>query len=332
MSSPESVKLTSSEMASLWDAYISNTHTACVLKHFVAVAEDSDVLKLLSETLEVIQNAEQKTKKILESENIPIPIGFTDQDVDVNAPRLFTDTFSLLYIKNMARVMLAACSLMYSMSTRKDIRNHFKECINRGTDIFDSVSDLLLAKGTYIRPPFIEPPKEVDFIENKDYVNGKNFFKDQRYLNAIEISHIFANIESNVVGNALTQAFGQTADLKQIRDFMGDAGQLCTKVVNTLTEYLTGSKLPAPMGSDTHVYSSPKPPFSDKLMAYEMSVLIATALSDYATSMAASMRNDLKSHYMDLLEDTLKIGKKAEDIMIEHAWLEQPPQQDKLTR
>jgi hypothetical protein len=63
---------------------------------------------------------------------------------------------------------------------------------------------------------------------------------------------------------------------------------------------------------------------------YQITILSAAGLSDYATSLATSQRNDLKKHYMDLLVDTAKLAKKAEVLMIENRWKEQPPQQDKI--
>jgi len=34
---------------------------------------------------------------------LPIPEGFTDKDVDINAPRLFTDEFYFLYLCGMSK-------------------------------------------------------------------------------------------------------------------------------------------------------------------------------------------------------------------------------------
>ena len=76
MSSPESVKLTSSEMASLWSEYISHTHNSCVLQYFIAKAEDIEVLDVLKKTYQIVENLKDNTKQILQSENVPIPIGF----------------------------------------------------------------------------------------------------------------------------------------------------------------------------------------------------------------------------------------------------------------
>lgn len=330
MSSPESVKLTSSEMASLWSEYISHTHNSCVLQYFVAKAEDIEVIDVLKKTFQIVENLKDNTKQILQSENIPIPIGFGSQDVDINAPRLFSDSFFLMYIKNLSRIMVVTYGLMYTLSTRKDIREHFKKCLSEATIVFDVVSDVLLDKGVYTRPPFIEPPKKTDFIENKDYLNGKDLFGNQRYLNAVEISHLYGNIEANVIGNALTKGFAQSADFKEVREFMQKAADLSKKIINEHTQFLTGSDLPAPMPSEQQVFSSTQSPFSDKLMMYQITILTAAGLSDYATSLATSQRNDLKTHYLDLLVDTAKLAKKSESLMIENRWKEQPPQQDKI--
>ena len=127
------------------------------------------------------------------------------------------------------------------------------------------------------------------------------------------------------------KGFGQTADSQEVRELMVKAGKLSENVVTSLTEFMTGSDLPAPMGSETQVYSSSQAPFSDKLMMYEASVMIAAGVSDYASGMAASLRNDLKSHYTTLFSETAKLGKKAETLMIQNSWLEQPPQQEKIS-
>ncbi|WP_223703556.1 DUF3231 family protein [Sutcliffiella deserti] len=330
MSSHKSVKITSSEMASLWQGYISHTHNICMLQYFIAKTEDPDIKITLMNALQIVEELNIDTKRLLELENVPLPTGFGSQDVDINAPRLFSDTFFMLFIKNMAKVMMSTCSIMHTMATRKDIREHYRKCLDAGRTVFDEVSDLLLAKGTYSRPPFMEPPKKSDFIENKDYLNGINLFGDQRNLNAIEVSHVFANIEANVLGNALTKAFGQTADKKELRDFFEKAGRMSEKIIRNLTKFLTSSQLPSPMGSDTQVFSSSQPAFSDRLMMYQLTTLTGTGISDYATSLALSMRNDLKRQYMDLIDDTAKLGVNAQNIMIDNSWLEQPPQQDKI--
>ncbi|WP_078427363.1 DUF3231 family protein [Alkalihalobacterium alkalinitrilicum] len=330
MSSPESVKLTSSEMASLWTEYITHTHNSCVLEYFLAKVEDLEVLDVLKKTKLFIENSLSKTKQLLESAGVPLPTGFDSSDVDTNAPRLFSDSFFLLYTKNLSRVMVASCSLMFTMSTRKDIRGHFKECLLGATTVFDNISDVLLDKGLYTRPPFIESPQRSDFIEDKEYLKGNNLLGEQRPLNAVEISHVFGNVEANVIGSALTKGFQQTADLKEVREFMEDANQLSKKIVNLLTDFLTGSQLPTPMPSETQVFSSTHPPFSDRLMMYQISILTAAGLSDYATSLATSQRNDLKKQYSDLLASTAKLAKEVENLMIENSWKEQPPQQDKV--
>jgi hypothetical protein len=330
MSSPQNVKLTSAEMASLWNSYINHTHSQCILTYFIAKVEDPEVETTLKNTLQVVENLITTTKQLLTEHNIPIPTGFGSQDVDTTAPKLFSDSLALMYIKNLARVMVSACSLMFTMSTRKDIRSHFHACLAEATKVFGSVSDVLLNKGIYVRPPFIEAPKENDYIESKEYISGNNLFQDRRNLNAVEISHVFGNIEANVIGNAITKGFGQTADREEVRDFMEKSNKLSEKIVNSLTKFLTDSSLPAPMPSDMQVFSSTHAPFSDNFMMYEIGLLMGAGISDYATSISATMRNDVRAFYMDTLTDTAKLAKKAEKLMIAYRWIEQPPQQDKV--
>lgn len=43
-----------------------------------------------------------KIKEFFTKEELPIPKGFTDEDVVVEAPPLFTDTFMIIYIHVMS--------------------------------------------------------------------------------------------------------------------------------------------------------------------------------------------------------------------------------------
>ncbi|MFA9560460.1 DUF3231 family protein [Evansella sp. AB-rgal1] len=325
----KNMEITASEMSALWDSYINQTHNVCVLKYFASKAEDTDLQNILNTALQKETVLVDKGLDFLKKEGVPIPIGFTDRDVNEQAPRLFSDTFAFLHLKHLASAKLSITSLYFANATKKEIRTYFKQMYEDTTEVLEVVRDVMLEKGIYRRHPTIDPQKS-DVIENKDYLSGNYFFQEDRYLNSIEISHVASNVQANTVGQALTKGYSQTADLKDVREYMKKANDLAGKVIVTLTDYLQKSDLSAPMGSGTEVYNTTEAPFSDRLMMYQMSVLTSAGITDYATSLATSMKSDLMKTYLDFLTDTSKLANKGAKLMIENHWLEQPPQQEKI--
>lgn len=68
------------------------------------------------------------------------------------------------------------------------------------------------------------------------------------------------------------------------------------------------------------------PPFSDKLMMFHVTQLITGGMGNYGTSMSASTRRDLLTHYQRFIVEVGQYSEDGANLMIKHGWLEQPPQ------
>ena len=66
--------------------------------HVLATAKDPEILSLFKFTLNLSHKHLEMVKDFFKSENIDLPNGFTENDVHLNAPALFTDNFWLIYI------------------------------------------------------------------------------------------------------------------------------------------------------------------------------------------------------------------------------------------
>lgn len=84
-------RLTSAELSQLWTGYMQDSLSIYILKHFLQTVEDKEIKSILKHTLELSQAHIPKLTAIFESDNRPVPHGFTNQDVNLNAPRLFSD-------------------------------------------------------------------------------------------------------------------------------------------------------------------------------------------------------------------------------------------------
>ncbi|WP_223821033.1 DUF3231 family protein [Bacillus sp. S3] len=86
--------------------------------------------------------------------------------------------------------------------------------------------------------------------------------------------------------------------------------------------------LPAPMSWDSAVTDSTTRVFSDKLIMFHVSAMVAAGIGNFGMAMAASPRRDLGTKYASLIPEISLYAEDGANIMIKHGWLEEPPQAD----
>ncbi|MDG5789366.1 DUF3231 family protein [Evansella sp. AB-P1] len=319
------VRLTSAEIAALWTAYMNACMSKCMLSFMIKHIVDEEIYPAVEQTLKVSKTQVEQLIEIFKEENFAIPIGFGDDDVDVNAPSLYTDTFCLTYINHMGRAGMIANSGFISMSARKDIRSFFTKALNDTSKIYNETTDIALNKGVFVRAPYISVPSEPDYIDSKGYLSGFHLFNKQRPVNAVEISHLYMNTQTNLIGTKLCLSFAQTSPTKEVQQFMLRGNEISKKHMKVFTSALLDNNIQSPISSDVCVTDSIVPPFSDKLMMFHMGLLSAAGTGNYATAAAASQRTDLVVDYERLSIEIGQYAKEGADIMIKNQWLEQPP-------
>lgn len=317
------IKLTSAEVANLWGGYIGNTMSVCVLDYFSHHVEDEEIADVLNYALTLSKKHVATIKDIFNHEKYPIPFGFTEEDVDLHAPRLFSDTFILNYLHQTTRGGFSLYTIALPNIARSDVRDFMSEVIISLTDLYNRVADVSLSKGLYIRPPHIPQPTQAEFIESKQFLAG--FFGEKRPLNALEITHLFANSQTNAIGKALIMGFSQVAQAEEIRKYFIEGKQIANKHKEAFNVILQKEDLPDPMGWDQEVMSSTVPPFSDKLMMFHVSGLNALGVFNYGAAISGSQRHDLHVAYGRLLAEIGVYAESGAKLMIKHRWLEQTP-------
>lgn len=168
------INLTSSEIASIWTVYINNSMSIQFLNFYLATVEDSVVKAIIEKGHGISSTLISQLTDIFNEEKIPIPKGFDKSDVNLNAPRLFTDSFMITYVNHMSKAGMLGYSGFLSMCARKDIRKLFKAALYMTSELYDESSEVLLQKGLYVRSPYIDYPMQRDFIDSKSYLSGLN--------------------------------------------------------------------------------------------------------------------------------------------------------------
>jgi hypothetical protein len=317
------VQLTSSEISPLWGGYIGDTMAKCVLDYFLAVVKDSDVKPIIEFALRLAEEHLHFMKKLFQNEKFPIPHGFSDQDVDTKAPRLFSDGFMLVYLLQMSRAGLSAYTMGLSGSARMDIREFMGHNLQTAADLYNRTTSLLESKGLFIRAPYIAYPKSVEYVHKESWMNG--FWGDRRPLNAAEITHIHLNTVTNTIGKALMIGFSQVSRSKEIKDFLVRGRDISAKHLEVLSSLLGDDNLPAPMTWDTEVSDSTTAPFSDKLLLFHTLTLSTFGIGNYGAASAASGRRDLVAVYSRLTAEAGTYSDDGAELMVRNGWMEKLP-------
>jgi len=319
------INLTSSEIGALWAGYMDDSMSKQILGFMLQHIEDQEIKEIVQYAYDLSDKHLDKLVAIFENESYAIPDGFTKQDVNMNAPWLFTDIFCLTYVNHMTRAGMVAYSGFLATSYREDICEYFLKGLNETGDLYKQSLNIALNKGVNARHPYIEIPKETDYIDSKKYYKGLNPFSSKRPLNAVEISHLYLNTMTNAIGIKLCLAFAQTSPVNKVQDFLIRGKEISQKHNKIFMDTLANNDIETPQLPDVAISDSTTKTFSDKLIMFLMSQLMASGLGNYATAGAASQRSDLMVNYQRLSLEVSKLAKSGANIMIDHNWLEQPP-------
>jgi len=313
--------MTAAEISYLWTTYLSDTMSICVLKYFLQHIDDSDIKALVNHALDLSYQHVEIIKELFVHEQIAVPQGFTDQDVNLKAERLFSDILYLKYIKNMAGGGLSGYSRMLPNIYRKDIKSFYSKALTSSMELENKSALILLEKGLDTRPPFIPYPDKVEFIQKQ------SFFLEglgrRGALSGTEVTHLHFNIETNQLGAALSTGFSQTAQNKQARNYFIRGKEIALKHTKVFRDYLEKNSLPAPAGIEPEVTESTVPVFSDKLMMFHFSVMIYAGIGNYGVAISESQRSDLVIDYSRLNAEILKYSEDGINILVANEWLEQ---------
>ncbi|AZV43256.1 DUF3231 family protein [Peribacillus asahii] len=319
----DKLKLTSSEIGSLWGEYVNGTAVDIVNRYMVSIIEDESIKSIFQDAIETFAKQKKQIATFIENEGFPVPIGFTESDLNKGTERLFTDIFCLNYLHIMTLHGLLGHSTSLGVSVREDLRYFYDSCDNDGKRMYHQTIDLLLEKGSFQRDPLFYPAENPEFISSQDFKDG--FFGKGRMLAATEIISISFNLKKSIMTKTLSIAFSQVAQTKEVRKFLEDSEKTADEQIKDFLKIMQKDNLPSPKSWETEVTTSTNSPFSDKLMMYHMGLLFQTAQIYHGTGLATAMRTDLVATYESTILQNLMVIKKWFNIMVQNKWLEQPP-------
>ncbi|WHX98081.1 DUF3231 family protein [Neobacillus sp. DY30] len=316
--------LTAAEMGKLWVVYVGNTMGKCVLSHFVKHVDDTDIKRVLEIALGLSKTYIREIKTIFQQADFPIPLGFTDDDVDLEAPKLFYDEFYLYYLQYLGKAGMSIYSVAIPLVTRKDVRDFFLNSLSDTAKLMSDVNDLLLSKGKLMNSPIITTPEKVDFVNKQNFLSG--FFGKVRQLQGLEIAHLYGSINNDVTSKALILGFIQGTRNENVKKYLERGKNINQKHIELLSDKLNKDSIPSPTLLDHLVTASTIPTFSDKLMIYHKIDMFSMKIREYANGLSLNGRKDIGILFAKCQSDVAFYVEDGANILIDHGWLEQPPE------
>lgn len=318
------IRLTAGEMAQLWSQYLNDSSSICILTFFLEKAEDNEINPIIEFALELSKSHVKKITAILTEEKSLVPNGFSiNEDVDLTAPRLYSDRFVLNFINQMSRVGLTLYAASVAVSVRDDIKSYYMDCLSQTMQLYKISTELLLSKGLFIRSPSLPNLEKIEYVKKQGFM--LDVFGEKRPLIASEVDNLFANLQRNALGVAALTGFSQVAQDKVVKQFFLKGLEIGNKHIKLFRGKLEESKLPAPMGWDSEITNSTAYTFSDKLMMFYTSGLIALSVGYYGSAVSQSLRGDIIAMYNRLSLEIQMFSEDGANIMIRNGWMEQPP-------
>jgi hypothetical protein len=320
----ETNTLTAAEVSALWLQYLGDSMAICVYKYFLQIVENKEIKPILELSLQLSESHIKKITEFLNSANFQIPKGFTENDVNLNAPRLFSDQFLLFYSYIMTIHGMTGYSLAFSNTERPDIQEYFSECLVSSKELFQKIMELSKKQPKFTSVPSIPSPRETRFIETPGIIS--NLIGDKRSLNGSEVSTLFFNSTKTGFVSSLSLAFSQVAVREDVRSFMLKNVKLAGKDAESFDALLQRDDLPIPEKWNDEITDSTVSPFSDKLIMFHAGFLVNAALTYYGASLGSSYRSDIIANYFKVFTHAMEAGVISYNIMVKHGWLEKQPE------
>lgn len=319
----ESEPLTTVEMGKLWATYMGNSMSSQILTYFLQHCDDEYIRTLLENGLALTKDFMQRIEKFYKKVNFPTPLGFTQDDVNLGAPRLYEDEFYAHYLKYAAKAGLSLYAMAIPLVMREDIREFFVYANKCTTILLGQINNVLFEKKLIVKPPIIPTPEKPDFINKQSFLNG--WFGDVRPLHAMEIVHLYDNIENNATSKALLLGFHQIVKDENTKALFKRGLEITDKAVKQCIEKLHIEHLATPSYIDHLVTTSNYPPFSDKIMLFHKVDMFSMKIRSFGNAISVTSRRDVGALYVRMMTNVGLFVDDGANILIDKGWMESPP-------
>ncbi|WP_462410302.1 DUF3231 family protein [Neobacillus sp. Marseille-QA0830] len=320
--------ISSSEVGTLWLTYIEKTMIMRILEYFIEKSDDPQARNILGGLWQELNFYINQMEQIFKEQKMAKPIGLTQQDVNLTAPKLYDNGFDIMFLRVLKEVSMGLYTINMNMAYNDKVMQIYEGLTTVTQKIYKLATLYLLEKGILTLPPKVTMPITTEYIKSKKYMGKFNPFAEKRALNDIELGILHHGIETNNVGLQLITGFAQGAQHKEVKRYFVKGMELCKKQIKTFQQILLDNDVQFSATSGSTVTTSTVPPFSDKLML--LCILFLDGFSIVGNSFGTffSLRNDIIMKTTLLAKDIFFYGQEGIELTIKHGWFEEPPQME----
>ncbi|MBT2687297.1 DUF3231 family protein [Bacillus sp. ISL-47] len=317
--------ITATEVSNIWASYLKNSMELRFFEYFFVSAEDKKIKKVVERLLHQSKKNLNQLEAFFKKDKLTIPIGFTNEDIKVEAPKLFSDTFILYFCHDITQLSLSTYPSALSECIREDIRDYFQISIEFTFKIQNEIVALMLSKGIHLKPPQIDIDDRIDFAKSIKYLNG--FFGGSRPLNVAEIANISRIIHRAQFSKMVFVTFSKLAVSPDLKTHFSKGRDTIEKVIDSLQEIFKEENIALSSSGDFKIFDVEMSPFSDKLMMFFVNTCLGIfCFTMVNQAMSSSLRSDIILKLTKITNDMKKYYGKGLILSIKENWLEQPPQ------
>jgi hypothetical protein len=320
--------MSSTELGALWMTYQKKTMILRILEYFIKHADDAEAKRLMSGLWEQLHPMVIEMESMFEKEGAVIPKGFTEEDVNLEAPKLWENSFDIMFCRILKEISTGMYALHLTIAYREDIVEFYKRLTEITGSYYNQFTQYLLKKSLLPRPTFIMMPKSIDFITDKQYMKGTNILGHKRQLNTVEFGLLYHAIETNITGIQLMRGFAQCAKDEDVQKYFTKGMELSKEILKEDEDILLQNNIQTPATPGGTVTGSTIAPFSEKLMMFCTHLLGSFSLGGGGFSATMLWRNDLVTKVGVQGKDVFEFTRKGTMLMMTKGWLEEPPKMD----
>jgi hypothetical protein len=320
------------EVGTLWITYNEKTLIMRMLEYFIEKSDDQQAKNILGGLWQELNFYVLQMEEIFKDQGMAKPAGYTNEDVNLEAPKLYDNGFDIMFVRILKEVSMGMYTINMNMSYNDKIMQIYEGLTVVTQKIYKLSTLYLLEKGILTLPPKVTMPKTTEFIKSKSYMNGFNLFGDKRALNDLELGILHHGIETNNIGLQLITGFAQCAQNKEVKQYFVKGKELAKKQIKVMQEILLESDVQFAATSGSTVTTSTVAPFSDKLMMHCVYLLNGFGLVGSSFGTFFSLRNDIAMKATLLAKDIYFYGEEGIKIKIKNGWFEEPPQMEDRSR
>lgn len=321
-------KMSAAELGSLWMTYHKKTMILRMLEYFIATSDDHKAKDLMSGLWKKLHPKIIEIETMLENDGAAPPVGFSEKDVNMNAPKLYEDGFEIMFSRILKEISMGMYVLHMTISYREDIIKLYKQLTDITQTYYDYFTQYLLEKGFLSQPNYTTMPKTTDYVNDTNYMKGTNFFGHKRTLNTVEFGVLYRSIETNITGMQLMKGFAQCAKDEEVKKYFTKGQELSKEILKETADILLQNNIQPPATPGGTVTSSTVAPFSEKMMMFCNYLLAGYSLGGQGFNAAFILRNDVRVKTGVIAKDVYEYMMEGVKLMMSKGWLEEAPKMD----